>query len=62
MTAETAEPARNLTELGESRLLCLWLTRIDPVLPDAGDLTYSFHLLVEPKPDWRAAHGLGNGP
>jgi polysaccharide biosynthesis protein PslH len=45
MTAETAEPARNLTELGESRLLCIWLTRIDPVLPDAGDLTYSFHLL-----------------
>ena len=45
MTAETAEPARNLTELEESPLRCLWLTRIDPVLPDAGDLTYSFHLL-----------------
>jgi polysaccharide biosynthesis protein PslH len=45
MTAETAEPAHNLTELGESLLRCLWLTRIDPVLPDAGDLTYSFHLL-----------------
>ena len=24
---------------------CLWLTRTDPVSPDAGDLAYSFHLL-----------------
>jgi len=27
------------------RLKCLWLTRVDPVPSDAGDLTYSFHLL-----------------
>jgi glycosyltransferase involved in cell wall biosynthesis len=26
-------------------LRCLWLTRMDPVSPDAGDLAYSFHLL-----------------
>jgi polysaccharide biosynthesis protein PslH len=26
-------------------LRCLWLTRMDPVPADAGDLTYSFHLL-----------------
>jgi polysaccharide biosynthesis protein PslH len=26
-------------------LRCLWLTRMDPDPPDAGDLTYSFHLL-----------------
>src|SRR6266849_5002304 len=36
---------RDFTEIGWSPLRCLWLTRIDPVLPDAGDLTYSFHLL-----------------
>src|SRR5690242_13857787 len=28
------------------RLRCLWLTRVDPMLPDAGDLSYSFHLLT----------------
>src|SRR5215469_17489472 len=35
----------DFTEIGNSVLRCLWLTRIDPVPPDAGDLTYSFHLL-----------------
>ena len=35
----------DFTEIGRSPLRCLWLTRMDPVLPDAGDLTYSFHLL-----------------
>src|SRR5262249_51548129 len=29
-----------------NRLRCLWLTRLDPRSPDAGDLTYSFHLLT----------------
>jgi polysaccharide biosynthesis protein PslH len=28
------------------RLRCLWLTRMDPVPVDAGDLTYSVHLLT----------------
>jgi hypothetical protein len=32
-------------EIHETPLRCLWLTRVDPVPPDAGDLTYSFHLL-----------------
>jgi len=35
----------DLTAIGRSSLRCLWLTRMDPVPPDAGDLTYSFHLL-----------------
>jgi glycosyltransferase involved in cell wall biosynthesis len=35
----------DFTEIGRGALRCLWLTRIDPVPPDAGDLTYSFHLL-----------------
>ena len=35
----------DLTEIGSSPLRCLWLTRVYPVPPDAGDLTYSFHLL-----------------
>jgi len=35
----------DFAEIGPSPLRCLWLTRINPVLPDAGDLTYSFHLL-----------------
>jgi polysaccharide biosynthesis protein PslH len=35
----------DLTEIGSSALRCLWLTRMDPVSPDAGDLTYSLHLL-----------------
>jgi polysaccharide biosynthesis protein PslH len=45
MTPETAEPMRSLTEVGANLLRCLWLTRVDPVTLDAGDLTYSFHLL-----------------
>jgi polysaccharide biosynthesis protein PslH len=45
MTAETVEPIRSLTEVGANPLRCLWLTRVDPVTLDAGDLTYSFHLL-----------------
>jgi hypothetical protein len=45
MTAETAEPICSLTEVGANPLRCLWLTRVDPVTPDAGDLTYSLHLL-----------------
>lgn len=36
---------RDFNEIGSSALRCLWLTRMDPVPPDAGDLTYSFHLL-----------------
>ena len=35
----------DLTEIGSSPLRCLWLTRMYPVPPDAGDLTYSFQLL-----------------
>ena len=35
----------DLTKIGSSPLRCLWLTRMYPVPPDAGDLTYSFHLL-----------------
>jgi glycosyltransferase involved in cell wall biosynthesis len=31
--------------LSAPRLRCLWLTRLDPIRPDAGDLTYSYHLL-----------------
>src|SRR5262249_30623676 len=27
-------------------LRCLWLTRMDPMPPDAGDLMYSLHLLM----------------
>jgi hypothetical protein len=45
MTAKTVEPTRNLTEVGANPLRCLWLTRVYPVTLDAGDLTYSFHLL-----------------
>jgi glycosyltransferase involved in cell wall biosynthesis len=37
---------RDSTAIGRSPLRCLWLTRMDPVPPDAGDLTYSFHLLT----------------
>jgi hypothetical protein len=33
-------------ETPERRLRCLWLTRVDPIPPDAGDLTYTFHLLT----------------
>src|SRR5260370_13648981 len=37
---------RDLVEIGRNPLRCLWLTRLDPVSPDAGDLAYSFHLLL----------------
>jgi polysaccharide biosynthesis protein PslH len=37
-------PDRTQTQKSNTR--CLWLTRIDPRSPDAGDLTYSFHLLA----------------
>jgi polysaccharide biosynthesis protein PslH len=40
-----SESMNDFTEIGRGALRCLWLTRIDPVQPDAGDLTYSFHLL-----------------
>jgi polysaccharide biosynthesis protein PslH len=36
----------DFTEIGRSSLRCLWLTRTDPMLPDAGDLSYSFHLIT----------------
>jgi polysaccharide biosynthesis protein PslH len=35
----------DFTEIRRDPLPCLWLTRMYPVPPDAGDLTYSFHLL-----------------
>ena len=35
----------NFAEIRRSALRCLWLTRMDPVPPDAGDLAYSLHLL-----------------
>jgi polysaccharide biosynthesis protein PslH len=35
----------HLMETPERPLNCLWLTRMDPIPPDAGDLTYSLHLL-----------------
>jgi len=39
-------PMRDFTEIRRSPLRCLWLTRMEPVRLDAGDLTYSFHLLT----------------
>jgi glycosyltransferase involved in cell wall biosynthesis len=33
-------------ETKESPLRCLWLTRVDPTQPDAGDLSYSFNLVT----------------
>jgi hypothetical protein len=35
----------DFNQMGPRALRCLWLTRMDPVPPDAGDLTYSFHLV-----------------
>jgi polysaccharide biosynthesis protein PslH len=35
----------DFAKTGHRPLWCLWLTRMDPARPDAGDLTYSFHLL-----------------
>ena len=42
MISEALPDAR---EIHKPPLRCLWLTRVDPVPLDAGDLTYSFHLL-----------------
>jgi glycosyltransferase involved in cell wall biosynthesis len=42
--AASAEPDRGQIR-EEDQMRCLWLTRVDPVAPDAGDLSYSFHLL-----------------
>jgi glycosyltransferase involved in cell wall biosynthesis len=36
----------DLAEIPDQQLRCLWLTRVDPKHPDAGDLSYSFHLLT----------------
>jgi glycosyltransferase involved in cell wall biosynthesis len=36
----------NPQKIRERRLRCLWLTRLDPMSLDAGDLSYSFHLLT----------------
>jgi len=41
-----SEAMPNPREIHERRLRCLWLTRLDPVSPDAGDLSYSFHLIT----------------
>jgi polysaccharide biosynthesis protein PslH len=41
----TREAMSDVPRIHKLPLRCLWLTRIDPVRPDAGDLTYSFHLL-----------------
>ena len=41
----TREPMPDVPRIHEPPLRCLWLTRIDPARLDAGDLTYSFHLL-----------------
>src|SRR5437870_1112746 len=43
--SEAPKPMHDLAEIERSPLRCLWLTRMDPVPPDAGDLTYSLHLL-----------------
>ena len=40
-----SEAMDDFTEIGRSAFRCLWLTRVDPMPPDAGDLTYSFHLV-----------------
>ena len=41
----TREPMPDVPRIHEPPLRCLWLTRVYPAPPDAGDLTYSFHLL-----------------
>src|SRR5437879_1828164 len=46
LPAMTSGPMRDFTEIERDPLRCLWLTRMAPVPPDAGDLTYSFHLLT----------------
>lgn len=40
-----SESMNDHSEIGRSVLRCLWLTRVDPTPCDAGDSTYSFHLL-----------------
>src|SRR5215472_17097467 len=40
-----SEAMDDFTEIGRSAFRCLWLTRVDPMPPDAGDLTYRFHLV-----------------
>jgi len=45
LSADSTELMGDFTEIGRRALQCLWLTRMDPVPSDAGDLTYSFHLL-----------------
>jgi glycosyltransferase involved in cell wall biosynthesis len=35
----------DLDDATARQLRCLWLTRLDPIEPNAGDLTYSLHLL-----------------
>jgi glycosyltransferase involved in cell wall biosynthesis len=42
----TGSEADLVQNSAEQPLRCLWLTRFDPRLPDAGDLAYSYHLLV----------------
>jgi polysaccharide biosynthesis protein PslH len=41
----TSEYMRNSSPDGSDRWRILWLTRLDPVQPDAGDLLYTHHLL-----------------
>ncbi len=36
----------DIWQTDKKALRCLWLTRIDPMRTDAGDLSYSFHLLT----------------
>jgi hypothetical protein len=45
LAAVTSEPMHDFTEIRRSPMRRLWLMRMYPVPPDAGDLTYSFHLL-----------------
>jgi glycosyltransferase involved in cell wall biosynthesis len=36
---------QDCAKVGRNPLRCLWITRMNPMSPDAGDLVYSFHLL-----------------
>jgi polysaccharide biosynthesis protein PslH len=45
-TSESVTETDLMRTLPKQRLRWLWLTRFDPRLPDAGDLAYSYHLLV----------------
>jgi polysaccharide biosynthesis protein PslH len=40
----TSEAMPDNRDIHEAPLRCIWLTRMDPVPPDAGDLMYSLHL------------------